>query len=284
MIKKIDTHLHCWDLEKVKYSWLTEEAGILYDNFKPDRLSNTIKNCSVSAVILVQADNSLEETRYLFEEAENHEWIEGVVAWLPLEDPDKTNKLLEEEYLTKRWFKGVRHLMHIEANDEWILNDRVLESLLLLCKHEIPFDAIGINLNQLKSIIKVANKIPELKIMIDHLNQPPLFDQKKITEWKSLITEGAMAPNLYAKISGLTTVKHEGFVNLQESMRPIVAFVLEQFGVDSCCCGSDWPISLLQTSYHETWEFYEKIITSIDSSSLTSDRVLERTARSFYRL
>jgi L-fuconolactonase len=174
--------------------------------------------------------------------------------------------------------------MHVEPDPQWILQDKVLTSLQLLAKKKIPFDAIGINLQQLDAIISMAEKIPQLNIMIDHLNQPPLNDEKKIAEWRILMTKAAMAPNMFAKISGLTTLLYQGGRNLEDELKSIIDFTVGQFGADKCCCGSDWPISLLKTTYQDSWKLYEKILVSIDSTASISQQILESTAKNFYHI
>jgi len=284
MINKTDAHLHSWDLEKIQYSWLNKEAGILYDSYTPQRVESELLSTGITSAVLVQADNSIIDSTYMFEQAALFPWIKGVVAWLPLEDPDRIERVIEEEYKSNPLFKGVRHLMHVEPDPQWILQDKVLTSLQLLAKKKIPFDAIGINLQQLDAIISMAEKIPQLNIMIDHLNQPPLNDEKKIAEWRILMTKAAMAPNMFAKISGLTTLLYQGGRNLEDELKSIIDFTVGQFGADKCCCGSDWPISLLKTTYQDSWKLYEKILVSIDSTASISQQILESTAKNFYHI
>lgn len=284
MINKTDAHLHSWDLEKIQYSWLNKEAGILYNNYTPEKIENELLSVGVTSAVLVQADNSIVDSTYMFEQAALFPWIKGVVAWLPLEEPDQVIKVIEDDYGSNPFFKGVRHLMHVEPDPKWILQEKVLTSLQILANKKIPFDAIGINLQQLDAIIIMAEKIPQLKIMIDHLNQPPLGDEKKSAEWRALMTEAANSPNLFAKISGLTTLSNSGSLDFHDQLSNIIEFTVERFGADRCCCGSDWPISLVKTTYQDTWELYEKILTSIDGKASTTHMILESTAKFFYHI
>lgn len=283
MVKILDTHLHSWDLEKLNYSWLTPEAGILYNTFLPEDLEEEKKSVGISAAILVQSDNSVEDTMYMFEQAERHEWIKGVVAWLPLYDPKKTEMILRSSYLKEATFKGVRHLMHLEKGD-WLLQDQVLESLKILASHDIAFDAIGINNQQFKSIIQASSLVPSLRVVIDHLNQPPLSDRRAMDEWKQLMKEASGIPSVHVKISGLGTIQRPVGMNLSEAIRPAVAIALETFGVRRCVCGGDWPISLLDTSYTSTWTAYKEVLGALVGESIAVEQVLYVNALQFYRL
>jgi len=283
MVKIADTHLHSWDLGKLQYSWLTPEAGILYNTYLPGDLEQEKNSVGISAAILVQSDNSVEDTMYMFAQAKKHEWIKGVVAWLPLHDPEKTEMILRSTYLKEPSFKGVRHLMHLEK-DNWLLQVQVLESLKILASHDIAFDAIGINHQQFESIIQASSLVPSLRVVIDHLNQPPLSDRRKMVEWKQLMKEASGIPSVHVKISGLGTIQRPPGMTLSEAIRPAVAIALETFGTQRCFCGGDWPISLMDASYSGTWAAYKETVDSIIGDSASDERILYDNATYFYRL
>jgi L-fuconolactonase len=59
--------------------------------------------------------------------------------------------------------------------------------------------------------------------------------------------------------------------------------VLQHFGANRCCCGGDWPVSLLAGGYHETWQQYLKVL----SKTLTDaelKKVVHDNAVTFYNL
>jgi L-fuconolactonase len=59
--------------------------------------------------------------------------------------------------------------------------------------------------------------------------------------------------------------------------------VLEKFGDDRCCCGGDWPVSLLAGSYTQTWQSYKTVLTNLlDEHRL--NKVLYSNAMTFYNL
>lgn len=83
----IDTHIHVWNFKKANYPWLKGDTSILNRSYLLEELEEERKKTKVSQGILVQAANNLEDTRYMFEVAEQTEWIVGVVGWLPLLQP-----------------------------------------------------------------------------------------------------------------------------------------------------------------------------------------------------
>jgi L-fuconolactonase len=283
MAKIVDTHLHCWDLNRINYSWLSPEAGILYRSFTPEMVETKLSEAGILQAILVQSDNSIADTEYMFECALQHKWISGVVGWLPLEDPDAVATLLNK-YIKNPFFKGVRHLMHIEPDDRWILQDSVQQSLKLLSDKNIPFDAISINENQLVAIIITGEKIPGLKIMLDHMAQPPLNDANRFQQWQVLMSQAAINPQIFVKLSGLGTMTRQVGMKLEQAINAPIKHVLAQFGSKRICCGGDWPISLLDNPYTATWKSYTQVIHSLTTTDSDQSAILFNNAVEFYSL
>lgn len=283
-VKIIDTHVHSWDLKKAKPNWLTEEAGLLYDNFLPEDLQDMLTEIDVREGILVQSDNTVADTMFMFEKAREVNWIKGVVAWLPLADPEQTINLIREQYRKEAYFKGVRHLMHIEPDNRWLLQEKVISSLELLAEQNIPFDAIGINLDQLNTIISVAEKKPNLKIVIDHLNQPPLEDTSHFRLWCEKMKAASACPNLYLKLSGLGNLKRPASIELEEAIKPVLEFILTHFGTKRIFCGGDWPISLLDRDYVSTWRAYTTALSGFISDQNILESITYENGKSFYNI
>ena len=93
--------------------------------------------------------------------------------------------------------KGVRHLIHNEADVRWLLREPVLESLGLLASRDIPYDVVGILPEHIGTVLEVAERWPGLRMVFDHLNQP------QGGAWQELMREAAKHKNFYVKISGL---------------------------------------------------------------------------------
>src|SRR4051812_10363286 len=116
----IDTHVHIWDFNRARYQWLEHDTSILHRNYLIEELEPERIAAGVTAGVLMQAANTTEETNYMLEVAARTNWIKGVVGWLPLIEPEETDKLLEEKYAEVILFKGVRHLMYDEPSPQWL--------------------------------------------------------------------------------------------------------------------------------------------------------------------
>ena len=264
------------------YSWLENNTSILNKTYSIDQLTPHISKANVTDGILVQAANNFEDTDTMLEVADRTDWIKGVVGWLPLLDPVAMGKPLAN-YLKNNYFKGCRHLIHTEVNTQWLLNDNVIESLKILAKHDLTYDIVGVNTAHLQSSIKVAEKIPELKMVFDHLNQPPIHSKELFGRWGELMKEASQHNNLYAKISGLGTTAGNGNNWTKDDLKPYVMYVLELFGVDRCFCGGDWPVALLAGSYNKVWLAYQQIFEE-ELTLEEQEMVLNKNATFFYKL
>jgi len=282
MAKVIDTHLHSWDVQKVHYSWLDGDTSILAQNYYPSGIEDQLQVANVSAAIMVQAANNLEDTAFMFDCAEQYPWIIGVVGWVDLLNTETAKQQLEA-HLQNKYFKGIRHLIHDEPDYNWLLQPDVIESLRILASYGLPFDVVGVKIEHIRAAIEVAKQIPNLKLIFDHLNHPPIATSEQFGAWGDAIAEAACMPNFYAKISGLGTCCAD-FNNWSAStIESYIAFVVQHFGTDKLMIGGDWPVSLLAGDYVGTHIKYQTVIESLVSEA-DREKIYSGNAIKFYNL
>lgn len=279
----IDTHIHVWNFDKAEYEWLKGDESFLNRTYHIEEIEAERIAAGITGGVLVQATNHTEDTDWMLEVAEKTGWIKGVVGWLPLMDPDATARLLEDVYLKNKYYKGIRHLIHDEPNADWLLQDRVIESLKILAKKGLSFDVVGVLPAHIETVLAVADKVPELQMIFDHLNQPPISTKEKFGQWGILMKEAAANTNFYAKISGLGTAVKNGEQWTAEDIQPYVKFALENFGTERCFCGGDWPVSLLAGSYTKTWNNYKQLLGKLLSAE-EQTKIFSTNATRFYNL
>lgn len=263
MQRIIDTHIHVWDFDRAEYPWLKGDTSVLNRTYRIGELEAERRTAGITDGVMVQASCNLDDTYLMLEVAEQNDWIHGVVCWLPLMDTDKTARLLEEEFLPNRYFTGVRHLIHDEPDTRWLLQPAVIESLKLLARYDKPYDVVGVLPEHIETVLKVAELVPGLRMVFDHLNAPPVPSGERYGRWGAWMKEAAQNPAFHAKISGLGTAGGNFTGRTTEDIKPYVAFVLEHFGTDRCFCGGDWPVSLLANSYADTWANTRSVISAL---------------------
>jgi len=279
----IDTHVHVWDLDKADYPWLKGDTSLLSQTWKIEQLEEERKKAGVSVGVLVQAASNLEDTENMLQAAEKNEWIKGVVGWIPLQQPASARDILDKKYFKHPLLRGVRHQIHDEPDLKWLLQREVIESLRLLAERDIPFDIVAVLPEQIETVIKVSERIPGLRMVFDHLAQPPISGKERFGRWGELMKEAASHPNLYAKISGLGTAS-KNFENWKEDdLLPYIEYVLQKFGTERCFCGGDWPVSLLAGSYSQIWKAYQSILNRLLNKE-DIEKLYSKNAMRFYDL
>jgi len=236
---QVDAHQHFWNLQQVDYPWISPDDAALYRNFEPEDLKPELAGAAIEKTVLVQAADSPEETKAMLDRARLHPWIGAVVGWIPLIDPDASDRTLES-YRGEGKLRGVRHLLHDEPDPHWVLQTRVIESLELLASRGLVFEIPAAWPNHLADVPVIADRLPDLTIVIDHLAKPPIKD-RGWEPWAEQIAAAASYPRVYAKFSGLVTeADHQGWT--PGDLRPYIAWAIECFGVERLMWGSDWPV------------------------------------------
>lgn len=272
---KIDAHQHYWKLSEVDYPWLIPDYGPIYDTFTPEQLWRQVQAAGIDKTVLVQSADSYEDTASMLVKADYNDWIGAVVGWVNLLDPDETNKRLEMYQKNPR-FVGVRHLIHTEADGDWVVQDVVLESLKVLAEHGLTFDVVAVFPNHLWHVPTLAEKVPNLKMVIDHLAKPPVGQAE--SPWFEQMAAAAESPNVYAKLSG----QFDNPDWTVADVRPYVHFALEKFGPDRIMFGSDWPVCILGGSYASVVENTRALLSGLSEAEQAA--VWGGTAVSFYGL
>src|ERR1044072_7899839 len=131
----IDAHQHFWQLGRFDYPWMSKDLGVLYRDYLPADLAPILHQHHITKKVLAPASNSTAETRWLLELAESHDFIAGVVGWVDLTNP-------EIEIPAHPKFKGVRHLVESEPNDEWLVRPIVLSGLQKLAALGLSYDLL----------------------------------------------------------------------------------------------------------------------------------------------
>ncbi len=243
---RVDTHQHFWHLHKVAYPWLTPANGVIYANFEPRDLDPQRRAAGIDLTVLVQSMNSAEDTVAMLTQAEDHSWIGGVVGWVPLTDPAAARAALDR-YRHHPKFRGMRHLLHLEPDADWILQPAVIESLALLADYGLSFDFSAVYPYHLQHVPVIAAALPDLTIIIDHLAGAPI-KARAFGAWADQLAQAAGYPNVYAKLSGLCTAADWAAWTAAD-LQPYVDFALDHFGADRLMFGSDWPVCTLAGDY-----------------------------------
>jgi L-fuconolactonase len=125
----------------------------------------------------------------------------------------------------------------------------------------------------------VADRHPDLVLVVDHLAKPPIRGDRW-PAWRSELQAAAKRPNVVAKLSGLDTAAESGWT--ADELRPSVDVALEAFGPDRLMFGSDWPVCRLVSRYPEVMDATKRLISGLTTTE--QDAIMGGTARRVYRV
>jgi L-fuconolactonase len=271
---KIDSHHHLWRFNPDEYSWLVDP---IRRDFLPADLQRELSSASIDAAITVQARQTLEETRWLLELAAQNDFIKGVVGWVPLIAPNIAATL--EQFSAHPKLRAVRHVLHDEPDDNYILRPDFNRGISLLAHHKLAYDILIFE-RHLPQTIRFVDQHPNQIFVLDHLAKPRL-KLNEISPWRENISELAKRPNVSCKLSGLATeADHANWTTAQ--LRPYMDTVLDAFGPKRLMFGSDWPVCLLAVTYQRWAEIVQAFIAQL--STTEQQRIWSETALAAYNL
>jgi L-fuconolactonase len=274
---RIDAHQHFWDLERFQYAWMPPEPSPLHGNFLPQHLEPILTRNRFDGSVVVQANTLLAETHWLLELAEAHSFIRGVVGWVDLTDPRLGDELDRLQLHPK--FKGVRHPVHDEVDVNWLMREDVLRGLAELARRDLPYDLL-LRPPHLPLVPRIAERIPRLRMVIDHIAKPPIATQK-LDGWAQDMESAACIPQIRCKFSGMITEDDPRQLKA-DRLRPYVAHVMSVFGPDRLMFGSDWPVCLTAGSWKEVLAMFTQAVGPQPME--IREKLLGGTATEFYQL
>jgi L-fuconolactonase len=273
----IDAHLHLWDIERLSYPWLESVPNINRNFTIADYLEDS-KGSSPEAMVFVQCEckpfTSKEEIQFISEIAVHEKRIKGIVCWFPLELSSAADEL--NELVKNPLIRGIRRL---EESPSFYNNLAFVENLGLLNTYNLSFD-ICLKARQLPAAIKLVNKQPQVKYMLDHLGKPAI-KSGEMEQWKSCIKDLASNPNVFCKLSGMVTEADWDTWSIAD-LRPYLSYAVEQFGFDRLVFGSDWPVVKLASSYQNWMDTFLTLCSEYDKHDV--EKMLYHNALKFYRL
>ena len=275
---KIDAHQHFWLYNSIDYSWIDDDMLVLKHDFLPVDLEPALIKAGFSGSVVVQARQTMEETRWLLQLAAKHPFIKGVVGWVDLCSQNNLRSKLDE-FCKSGKLVGVRHVVHDEKEDDFMLHDNFLKGISLLKDYNLTYDLLLFP-RHLPVADMVVSMFPEQKFVLDHLSKP-LIRNQILSPWKEDITRLARHRNVWCKLSGMVT-EADWKNHPKEHFTPYLKTVFEAFGEDRLMTGSDWPVCLVAGNYTETVDIVKNFLTGMKEE--TTLKILGQNCIDFYGL
>ena len=282
----IDTHCHLWRLEVSGETWVTPELGLLHRSFEPDDIVEASQEVGVASFVVVEAGKTPEENRTLEEMADSPEAIGAIMPHADLESADLEKELDYWRRVPK--FRGVRMGLEGHPDPGILARPSIQAGLAAVAQTGHGFEFL-VRTHHLKDVLKVYDKVPDLRGIIDHMAKPDMVDRTDRDDWQKGMSALARNTDLRCKISLSPRgediprrAKNPGKGWSADAIKPFVQHLLDEFGPERLIWGSDWPIALVTSDYDGTYRAMRDAIGPLRPED--EARMFSTNAAQFYRL
>lgn len=251
--------------------------SLLKRDFVPQDLESELDANGIDESVVVQVDQSEDETKMLLELADLHERIAGVVGWVDFRSPRIEERLRHYSQFQK--LCGFRHIAQSEPDDRFLVSTDFLHGISRLREFGFTYDIL-IYARQLPAAIELVSRVPEQKFVIDHMAKPELKAGRK-EPWAAGMRSIAQYRNVFCKVSGLVT-EADWSAWKADDLLPYLDVVFEAFGPERLMFGSDWPVCLLAASYAQVKRVVEDYVRK--NSAGNQEMIFGGNAARFYGL
>jgi len=241
---------------------MTEKMGVLRRDFLPPDLEPLLAAVQFDGCIAVQARQNLEETRWLLELANQYPFIKGVVGWVDLRSENLREQL--EEFAPHPKLLGVRHIVHDEPDDSFMLLREFRRGIAQLHEFDLTYDLLLFP-KHLPVAVQLVEEFPEQPFVLDHIAKPRIAE-RLIAPWDEDLRRLAKFPNVLCKLSGMVT--ETNWTQWQPGdFHRYMDVALGAFGVERLMIGSDWPVCILSGGYQPVMEIVIQYVRNLPAQA-----------------
>jgi L-fuconolactonase len=245
---RVDAHHHLWRYDAAEYGWIDEPMRALRRDFLPEELAREMQAAGVDAAVAVQARQTMEETRWLLEQAKASRKIRGVVGWAAIAADDFS--AMVEELALEPLLKGLRHV--VQAEPEGFLDGADFNRGIAAMRGSgLVYDVL-VYARQLEEAARFVDRHPEQIFVLDHMGKPAIASDG-FAAWAWDFRELARRDNVVCKVSGMVTEADWERWNAEDLERYFDVAV-EAFGPSRLMVGSDWPVLNVACVYGRWWD------------------------------
>ncbi|WP_109312347.1 amidohydrolase [Ruegeria sp. AU67] len=286
---RIDAHHHLWDLSAVTYPWLMEKGvarffgdpspiqrNYLLPEFRADAKT---EGFGASVHIQVGAADPWAEAQWVQSVADQFpDWPLVQVAFCDLTADDLDKQL--DRLQTLPSVRGVRQIIGRAPGEDAITGTNTLleDPKFVAGLKQLGSRGLSFDLQLLPELMEmtadVLSQASETRIALCHAGSPHDRTAQGLQRWADGLKTLSNLPQVCCKLSGLGMFDHNWSA---ESVSPIVATCLSQFGADRCMFGSNFPVDSLSSTYKKVVSRHQELVPASNQ-----DDVFHGTAKSFY--
>lgn len=235
----IDTHIHLFDPTRPEgVPWPPKDNKILYQPALPKRLREVIAGFNVVGAIEIEASPWLADNQWVLDVSAKDTIMVGFVGNLEPGKPEFAGQL--EKLAKNALFRGIRY-GYLWDRDlrAGLAKPEFMADLGRMAKAGLSLDTANQSIRLLEDTLRITDRHPSLRIIIDHLPNILVKPAERPT-YEKLLRELGTRKQVYVKLSAV-------LLRQKQPDKPSTASLLDPlcatFGEDRVLYGSDWPNS-----------------------------------------
>jgi L-fuconolactonase len=240
-IPVIDTHIHLYDPFRPEGTpWPQKNNAVLMKTSLPSRYRPIAEPLGIVGAIEIECSSWLMDNQWVLEVAEKDDIMVGTVGHVVPGTPDFRLNL--DMFHRNPLFRGIRYGLGRQGGKEFD-NPGFVEDLKALADSDLVLDTANPSVELLADVVRVAERVPNLRIIIDHLPQMvPPGEPAARASYDASMKAFRGQPQIYVKISEVLRRLDDNTIPTDvEFYRPRLDEILDVFGPDRVLYGSDWP-------------------------------------------
>lgn len=236
----VDSQIHLWREEAPDRPWLPGARerirlnGHREEAFLAEEAIELMDEAGVNRALILPPSWEGDRIDYALEAAEKYPGRFGIMARVPQNKP-KEGEALMRQIAQSEHLKGVRLTFHRPQDRNWMIDGTndwywpLAEELGIPTMVHAPVWKAELG--------QIAEKHPDLKIIIDHMGIMARCVDDAIGYWVSETADLAKHPNIYVKISAIPGYSTAPFPNL--NIEKYVREMVDKMGPERCFWGTD---------------------------------------------
>jgi predicted TIM-barrel fold metal-dependent hydrolase len=253
-IPVIDAHIHLFDtLRPGGVPWPEKTDAVLYKPSLPARYATQSAAFGVVGAIAIEASPLASDNQWLLNVAHNNGLIVGIIGDLVPSSPTFMQDL--ERLHGDQLFLGIRYgnLWNRDLSAD-LENPGFIDGLKALAHAGLVFETANPDPRLISAIVEAAERVPSLRIVIDHLPHAPLpTDKDALDEYWANLRLLAGSPRVFVKLSEIPVRQNNRLITDPHFYQASVDALWDTFGEDHVLFGSDWPNSDHVATYAQTF-------------------------------
>ena len=248
----IDCHIHLFDGTRPQGAPYKGGRAFPGGVALPSMYAKIARPLGIVGVIEVDASPWLEDNLWVLETIQPEPIMVGTIGNLRPEKPEFGEYL--ERFAKNPLYRGIRYgnLWGYDMVRE-VDNPAFIDGLKLLAQHDLVLETANQNVPLLEAAVRVNDKVPELRIVLDHL---PALDPAPENQaaYDAVLKEISQRKNIWTKLSEIVHPVRSGprpapgtpvpSPRIEQGLAPHRArldSLMGIFGEDRVVFGSDWP-------------------------------------------